>query len=94
MLERWERQVWADMEQLGRRAAMSSSTQWSSMSPLQLRREIERLEASFRTNWRQIAFLQGQLRVVDDRFRGKKPLGANLKGYLEASKSKSLKEWL
>jgi hypothetical protein len=63
------------------------------MSPLQLRQEIAKLEADFMANWKQIAYLQGHLHVVDDRFREKRPLGANLKGYLEAEKSKSLKEW-
>ena len=64
------------------------------MSPLQLRKEIERLKANFRENWKEIAYLQGHLQVVDDRFRGKKPLGESLKGYIEACKSRSLGEWL
>ncbi len=93
-LEPWEKKVWADREQQGRRAAQGESSKWRSMSPLELRKEIRRLEANFRSNWKEIAFLQGQLQVVDDRFREKRPLGANLKGYLEAAKSKSLWEWL
>jgi hypothetical protein len=93
-LEPWERRMWAEMEHQGKRAAQDSTSEWCSLSPLQLRQEIERLKTNFRTNWKQIACLEGHLQIADERFRDRRRFGAGLRGHLEAAKTKSLKEWL
>jgi hypothetical protein len=94
LLEPWERRMWAEMEHRGKRAAKDSASEWCSFSPDQLREEIEGLKANFRTNWRQIAYLEGHLQIADGRYRGKRHLGASLSSHLEAAKTKSLKEWI
>jgi hypothetical protein len=92
-LEPWERRLWAQKESQGELAAQESASEWCSLSPLQLREEIQRLKTDFRANWRQIAYLEGHLRVVDERFRDRRRYGASLRGHLESAKMRSLQEW-
>ena len=93
-LEPWEKRLWAQKESQGKAAAQGFASEWCSLSPLQLREEIQRLKADFRANWRQIAYLQGHLHVVDGRFRDRRRYGASLRGHLEAAKMESLHKWL
>jgi len=94
LLEPWERRLWAEMEHQGKRAAQDSTSEWCSLSPLQLREEIDRLKTNFHANWKQIAYLEGHLQIADERFRDRRHFGASFRGYLEAARTKSLKEWL
>jgi hypothetical protein len=92
-LEPWERRTWAEIRRQGKSAARSFSSEWCSLSPLQLREEIERLKADFRTNWKIIAYLEGHLQTADERFRNSRSFGVGLRGHLEAAKMKSLSDW-
>jgi hypothetical protein len=94
LLEPWERRLWAEMEHLGKREARDSTSEWCSLSPAQLREEIERLRANFRTNWKQTAYLEGHLQIADGRYRDRRRYGASLGSHLEAAKTKSLREWI
>jgi hypothetical protein len=77
----------------GMRGAERRTSQWCSMTPLQLREMITELNGDFRVNWRQIAYLEGHRRVVDGRYRHRRALGESLKGYLEALGTEPLNSW-
>ncbi|MGA1974034.1 MAG: hypothetical protein ABSG92_00130 [Conexivisphaerales archaeon] len=92
-LEPWERRLWVEMRNQGKSAARNSASEWCSLSPLQLRKEIERLNTNFRTNWKQIAYLEGHLQAANERFSDRRDFGVSLRGQLEAVKTKSLEDW-
>ncbi|HVP23893.1 MAG TPA: hypothetical protein VMS77_08285 [Conexivisphaerales archaeon] len=92
-LEPWERRTFDEIVDQGRRAAQQRSSEWCSMTPLQLREMIARLNSDFKSNWRQIAYLEGHRKVVDDRCRYRRALGESLKGYLEALGTEPLNSW-
>jgi hypothetical protein len=91
-LEPWERRIFAERQSQGRMEAERSKTALSRPTPVQLREEIRELEKDFRANWRQIAYLQGQLQVADAKYRH--ILGRSLRSYLEALGTASMNEWL
>lgn len=92
-LEPWERRLWVEMRNQGKRAARDSPLEWCSLSPLQLKKEIERLDTNFHTNWKQIAYLEGHLQAANERFSDRRHFGISLRGQLEAVKTKSLEDW-